>query len=213
MSREATFDLRRAGRVDDAGKVTLEPSRVLAALAGFTFPVEVFTCTWVVTDLGEGDLCVWLCSADDCHHGSIPPIGFARRGRDWSSAGERTKGRLIGDAPDVTQLGAAVIAETPTMSLRECREAFTIASICRSITFADDWSSSTRASVSSRISERTPVSSSTRRRAACNRLVLVKENHSPVTGAELVSMACARLRWRVASRSSVSRWSTRAFRS
>jgi hypothetical protein len=42
--------------VDDAGKMPLQAShRVLAALAGFTFPVEVFTGTRVVTDLGEGD--------------------------------------------------------------------------------------------------------------------------------------------------------------
>lgn len=40
--------------IDDASKVTLEASHgVLAALAGFTFPVEVFTCT------------AWCCSSCD----------------------------------------------------------------------------------------------------------------------------------------------------
>src|SRR5665809_26196 len=104
MSKESAFG-RDEPPVNDAGKMPLQAShRVLAALAGFTFPVEVFTCTRVVTDLGEGDGVYGSVQLAVPAAVQSPPIGLARRGRDGSSARERAKGRLIGDAPDVTQL-------------------------------------------------------------------------------------------------------------
>lgn len=71
MSREAR-SVRDELSVNDADKVTLEAShRVLAALAGFTFPVEVFTRPWVVTDLDEGDGVYGSVQLTIAHPGSI----------------------------------------------------------------------------------------------------------------------------------------------
>src|SRR5665809_24289 len=105
MSKESAFG-RDEPPVNDAGKMSLQAShRVLAALAGFTFPVEVFACARVVTDLGEGDGVYGSVELTVATAVQSPPIGLARRGRDGSSARERAKGTLTGDAPDVPQLG------------------------------------------------------------------------------------------------------------